>query len=119
VRDLVRRFVRAFNRGELAKLDRVFAREPRLKWYSTPPPGARLRAAAYRRGTLIRYFDRRHARGERLRLLRLRVNSRIGDFEYRLVRRADDLDPTVYDGKGAVDCFARPRAIAVWSMGPT
>jgi len=47
-------FAKAFNSGNLRRLDMLFARPPVFRWYSSPAPGARMGAAAYRRGTLIR-----------------------------------------------------------------
>ena len=124
VRALVERFLAVFNAGDLARLDRTFAREPDFRWYSTDSPGRRFLPVAADRAGLIRYFARRHARDERLELQSLRVNSNTlaapkpyGNFEYRLVRRADDLAPTSYQGKGALHCYrSRPDAIIVWSM---
>jgi hypothetical protein len=121
VRGLVSRFVRAFNGGDLKQLDRLFARAEDFQWYSTPAPGARLNAKSGNRESLLPYFKKRHTKGERLNLRRFKFGGNgggYGHFEYRLIRRADDLSPTLYDGKGAVLCWKRPHTIAVWSMGP-
>jgi hypothetical protein len=65
---------------------------------------------------------RRHARGEWLRLLELTVGfaNGLGQIEFRVDRRADDLrrlgiTGTIAHGKGAVDCAT--GKIVVWSMG--
>jgi hypothetical protein len=124
-RTLVVRFIRAFNAGDLRRLDRLFAREPDFRWYSTDGPGVRTGGAAYDRSTLIRYFARRHRLGERLKLRSFRFNGNsgaggdtYGNFEYGLIRRADDLPPTRYYGKGAARCYrTRPDVVFVWSMG--
>ena len=123
VRRTVAAFVHAFNRGDRLGLDTVWAAEPDFQWYSTPAPGLRLRAAAQHRRSLVRYFLRRHAKGERLELTWLRVNGNTnarkpyGNFEYRLVRHADDLEPTDYHGKGALHCYSwRADQLIVWSM---
>jgi hypothetical protein len=124
VRTLVVRFIRAFNAGDLKRLDRLFARKPDFRWYSTDAPGRRLGGAAYSRATLIPYFARRHRLGERLKLRSFRFNGNsglsgdtYGNFEYGLIRSADDLSPTRYYGKGASRCYrARPDVIFVWSM---
>jgi hypothetical protein len=126
VRGAVHRFVAAFNAGDARRLDRVFAREPDFRWYATDAPGQRLLPGAAHRAGLLRYFARRHASGERLTLRSLRVNGNTiasgnlksyGNFEYRLVRAANDLAPTGYQGKGALHCYlGRPDTLIVWSM---
>ena len=77
------------------------------EWYSTDAPGERFNEDAYDRSTLVRYFAARHARGERLVLRWFRFNGNTngsgdpyGNFQYTLVRSADDLEPTRYHGKG-------------------
>jgi hypothetical protein len=126
VESLVEGFIRAFNAGDSGRLERIFAREPEFEWYSTDKPGARFNEAAYDRSTLIPYFARRHARGERLELSSFQFggNAQVGgtrpygNFQYQLVRRADDLPPTPYIGKGATRCYDdEPDVIFVWSMG--
>jgi hypothetical protein len=76
----------------------------------------------YDRPELTAYFARRHAHGERMRLLELAVGfaNGLGQIEFRVDRRADDLRRlgvvgTVAHGKGAVNCST--REIVVWSMG--
>src|ERR1044072_9142813 len=64
-------FVVAFNRGDYAALDLLFAQSPAFRWYSSSEIGQRIGAAAKRRGTLIPYFRSRHARQDRPRLLGL------------------------------------------------
>ena len=121
---LVKTFVRAFNAGGLEKLDDKFAQEPDFRWYSTDAPGQRFLPVAADRSGLMRYFARRHALGERLELRSFRFNGNTptvgkpyGNFEFRLVRRARNLAPTRYQGKGAAHCSAiEPDAIIVWSM---
>jgi hypothetical protein len=61
-------FVRAYNRGELRTLDRLFAREPRFVWFSSGGP------ARSNRGALLEHLQRRQARGDRLRALTYRFN---------------------------------------------
>lgn len=102
-------------------------RGPGSGWYSTGPPGRRLRGAARDRSTLVAYFAARHERGERLRLRSFRFNGNAddgrgrdayGNFEYGLIRSADDLAPARYYGKGAARCREGRSAIWVWSMAP-
>ena len=122
VRAFVARFIRAFNAGDLATLDVIFARDW-FQWFSSGAPGVRLRAEAFRRDTLLAYFARRHALHDRLRLLDLNFNGNAGGhghFDYLLRRSADDHEngaPFLVRGKGAIACTVRPRALAVWSMG--
>lgn len=119
VRGLVTQHLAAFNRGDRAKLDRLWERD-RFGWYSTLAPGARSGEAAKRRSTLLRYFAARHAHHERLRLRTLTINqpsNGYGNFEYRLWRSADELPAAVaVVGKGAATCGSSGR-LAVWSMG--
>jgi hypothetical protein len=121
----VARFVDAFNRGDRRTLASVWSAEPDFQWYSTPAPGERLRGVAQHRPSLIPYFLRRQRVGERLELTAIRVNGNTeaprpyGNFEYRLIRRADDLTPTEYRGKGALHCYSArvgPDKLIVWSM---
>lgn len=124
VERLVERFAHAFNSRDLAALDGIFAREPDFEWYSTVAPGERLLPEAADRASLVSYFAKRHALGERLTLERFRFNGntagsrRYGNFEYWLTRAATDLVPSAYHGKGAALCY-RERAdlIFVWAMG--
>ena len=122
VETLVVRFVAAFNSGDLSRLDALFAQEPEFEWYSTDAPGARSTSLAYDRPSLVPYFAGRHALGERLTLRSFRFNGNsttpYGNFEYSLTRSAEDLEPTLYDGKGAAFCYRnRSDVIFVWSMG--
>ncbi len=65
---LVRKFVRNYNDGRVAAIDRLWAPEPRFQWFSTGPPGARLGSHAYNRATLAAYFRARERVHERIRL---------------------------------------------------
>jgi hypothetical protein len=121
VETLIRRFIDAFNTGDLRALNAVFAREPQFEWYSTDAPGERLHAAASDRSSLLPYFAGRHALSERLTLRSFKFNgngSGYGNFEYSLTRSAEDLRPTPYHGKGASFCYRnKSDAIFIWSMG--
>jgi hypothetical protein len=126
VRVLVHTFITAFNNGDVQTLDRLFAKEPVFRWFGTTAPGARLRATATNRATLVSYFASRHRRSERLLLRSLQVNGNTiapaplgpyGNFEYGLMRQASDLAATRYYGKGAARCFpSNQDVIFVWSM---
>ena len=123
VETVVKRFVAAFNAGDLDGLDAIFAREPEFEWYTTGAPGERQPTASHDRSSLISYFAARHAVGERLALRSFQFNGNgrrpHGNFQYTLTRSADDLAPTRYIGKGAALCYReRADSIFVWSMAP-
>jgi hypothetical protein len=120
---LVVRFVEAYNKGDVRRLDRIFAPEPAFFWYSAPGPGQRFSPAAEDRASLMPYFAARHAAGDRLRLKRWQYNGRratddTGHFEFTFRRRTPGVrGGRSYDavGKGAIAC-AR-RQIIVTSVG--
>jgi hypothetical protein len=121
-RELVTRFVAAFNRGDVKSLDRLFARGEWWRWYAVgSTPGKRIQKAAYNRTTLVKYFRARVHHRERLVLQSFQYNGRAdgyAHFQYQLLRRADDMRkpvPRIYVGKGALSCWA--GRLAVWSMG--
>jgi hypothetical protein len=122
VGSLVVRFIDSLNAGNVAHLDRSFARKPHFRWYSTDAPGQRFLPIASDRASLMRYFARRHAHGEHLRLRSLRVNGNTvaaglepyGNFEYRLVRSAHiSLRPTTKARARCIATAPRPDAIIV------
>lgn len=128
VKRTVAGFIAAFNAGDARRLDGIFAKAPYFRWYSTDAPGERFLPIAADRRSLLPYFARRHALGERLELSSLRVNGNTlasgrawktyGNFQYTLVREASDLRATEYRGKGALHCYAtRTDELIVWSMG--
>jgi hypothetical protein len=123
------RFVHAFDKGDGATLDRLFAADdgdhnaatPSFQWYSTGPPGTRFGRAADDRSTLMRYFRARHKQGEWLKLVWMsRGGASHGyfDFAFHVHRQARDLRrPGTFEGKGAAICSDRGAQIAVWSVG--
>jgi hypothetical protein len=123
VEELTKRFIGAFNAGNLEELDGIFAQEPDFEWYATGAPGERLLPLASDRDSLVPYFRQRHDLGERLTLDSFRFNGNTlgtrtyGNFEYTLTRSADDLLPTAYAGKGAALCYRnRSDLLIVWAM---
>ena len=131
VADLVRTFVRAYNRGNSARLDRLWAQEPDFEWYSVSPD-ERERDAAYDRETLIPYFERRHELNDRMRLRSLQVGrpNDLGHFgvAYRIRRSSDQAHGRGrYHGKASAKEVTTPGAVGepdttrcvliVWSMG--
>jgi hypothetical protein len=120
VRQVVQRFVDAFNRGDLAQLDQLVATLG-FGWYSTPGPGQRLNMEqASDRSTLMAYFAARHRQRERLVLKAVDVTftePSAGGFSFRLTRSADDgLPLTAYNGKGQVQCAPPPSSLTYWAM---
>jgi hypothetical protein len=120
--ELVVEFIGAFNRGDLARLDRLFARGMWWRWYAVgTAPGKRIQAAAYNRNTLVTYFRARHKKHERLQLRSFQYTGRsdgYAHFQYEILRRADDMAKgaaRTYTGKGAMSCWE--GRLAVWGMG--
>ncbi len=121
VRGIVERFVEAFNAGHAPDLERMWAQpDEAFVWFAANGPHGRVGDDANNRGTLTAYFTERHRHGEQLRLLSFEfhgVGGAYGNFEYRLDRRADDVTPQEYVGKGAVVC-TDPPLLGVWAMAP-
>ena len=112
---MIARFVTAFNAGNRKALNEAWVNKLSFKWYGvTSPPGMRTLAAAVQRSTLLPYFAERHAAHERLQLTKVKVNGvtagAYGNFEFELLRSADDLPggPRLYRGKGAATVLDRP-----------
>jgi hypothetical protein len=115
-RPVVDAFVGALNRGDLAAVDELFAREGEgWVWYfANDRAGRRLGSAAARRDTLRGYFADRIRRHETFRLLRFEEGGD-GNFTFLLRRRADDLRAVERVGKGWVSCTT--GRIGVWGIG--
>ncbi len=85
----------------------------------TDKPGERTNVTADDRAGLGDYFARRYVRGEELSVLSFGVNGtngELGNFQFTLTRKADDMVPTVYTGKGSVVCTTVPTTVGTWSM---
>jgi hypothetical protein len=125
VAQALRTFTAAFSRGDLRRLDALFARCNRFAWFSAGPPGARFSPDAGKRETLLRYFAAPHKRHDRIRLVSYRFNGYerlrvIGHFEFRAVRQADGYrsgETFELVGKGAIDCSQPPVRFMVMSIG--
>lgn len=118
-RAVVDRFIGAFNSGDLAELDSLFAQETDgWSWYAVGDrAGRRSLAEAKNRLNLIAYFNERHRRHESLRIVNFNENGG-GNFDFTVTRRADDLAegrPVRRLGKGRVICEA--ATLGVWSLG--
>ncbi len=66
VRKLVTSSIRAYNRGDVARLDEIYAEEPDFLGYYAAPE--RTHRKGEDRSTLMPYFERRHALDDRLTL---------------------------------------------------
>jgi hypothetical protein len=117
-------FVRAYNRGVVARLDQLVSRR-HFFFYASSDPGRRLLPEARNRATLLAYFRRRHLRHDRLSLLSFRFNGHesqreLGHFELGGRRRADDFRGGRWfrlSGTGALACSSAPVRIAALSLG--
>jgi hypothetical protein len=123
-RSMLTSFVRAYNEGDVRRLDRLFARE-HFVWYSAIGPSRHLRGSKQNRGTLMPYFRQRHRRDDRVKRLTYRFTGydsarNLGHFELRGKRRADDMQDGRWlrmTAKGALDCTKPPVTIAVMMVG--
>ena len=137
VAELVVGFVDAFNSGDRDQLSRIFfvADGPSppdfaasdyqpWSWFTVSKIDASGKIESnfvtYDQGELLRYFARRHGKGERLQLLKvsltqtglLGIEDNVG-FVFVLSRRAEDLAPglggpaRIASGEGAVNCKNR------------
>src|SRR5215212_5720448 len=134
VAGMVMSFVDAFNSGDQSALSRSFflsegpsppdfsdgTYDP-WSWYteSNVEPGGKIVSGfvTYDQGELLRYFAKRHKRGERMRLLKVSLtqtgllgkDDNVG-FVYALNRTASDFPPglggpaSIAIGQGAINC---------------
>lgn len=119
MRSLVSDFVDAFNVGNAARLDTLWASTAQgFVWYTVGPPQPAPNARD--RSKLITYFASRHHEHERLSMKSFKYNGsadgNFGNFEFSFNRRADDLPALTYSGKGAAFCRAGPGQLFVWAM---
>jgi hypothetical protein len=113
-RQVVDSFIDAFNKGDIARLDRLL---PDFLFYATDAPGEFSSSEPRSRSDLIAYITQRHQVHERLNLESFTSSSRSGDFEFEVLRSADDgLTPTPYGGKGQVFCRTNPHTLYLWAM---
>src|ERR671925_899081 len=118
---LIQAFTRNYSAGHVAVINRMWAPEPRFRWFSSAKPGARFGPAAYVRSTLARYFRSRIRVHEGLHITELRARyeprRKIVNFFGKLVRSADDIPSRPpQDFKGAADCVSGRPTLIVWSM---
>jgi len=144
VAGLVMSFIDAFNSGDQSALSRSFflsegpsppdfsdgTYDP-WSWYtvSNVESGGKIASGfvTYNQSDLLRYFAKRHRKGERLRLLKVSMTQTglLGrddnaGFVFALNRTASDLDPSfggpahIATGQGAINC--KNRRIFTWRM---
>ena len=126
---LVRTFTRAYNRGDVEVLERLWAHEPDFQWYFVQ--GERVGTDAENRLTLSTYFAHRHALGDRIDLRKVTVGRRSPSGRYgisfKLKRFSDESESRgMWHGKASVtdataaglEVTSTPScALTVWSMG--
>ena len=124
---LVRSFVRAYNRGDLGRLDRLVAQEPEFQWYFVDDERE---AGAEDRKTLPLYFQERVMLNDHLNLRELSVHRDGQEFFFKAFRTTDDdrhLASGLFHGKGSVrESVTLPSptqpvpqttcSLTVWSM---
>jgi hypothetical protein len=116
-------FLAAFDGGDQAKLDSLFAAEPDFQWFSSGVPGPRVRHDAFDRHTLLAYFRARHRHGDRLWLLDFHFagrSPRWSGFSFDLRRRSRDFRGGRWfrtTGKGAAVCDGGRARFIVLSIG--
>jgi hypothetical protein len=114
----IARFLDAVNRGDPGAAN-AFDFDAVGGWYSdglSKTRGVSIRSTA----ELQRYLLSRHRQQERLRLRELRIDASggLGQLEFKLARRAQDLVPgrwLAVEGKGALACDS--GAPVTWTMG--
>jgi hypothetical protein len=120
-RSALRSFVGAFNAGSFERLDALFAQEPNFQWFSALAPGQRLGADANRRETLLPYFRRRHAAGERFRLKTFDWNGKYAhwsNFGFVALRSKPQRSGWIRsESKGAVICEGGDPRLITLSLG--
>jgi hypothetical protein len=116
-------FIAAFDAGDLARLDALFAGSSWFRWYSSSAPGARFDPQARMRGTLIAYFRARHAQRDRFRLVSFTFNGNTlgyANLVWKMRRSAGDFRAGAWftvEAKGAALCQGASTRFVVMSVG--
>lgn len=119
VRALIRDFIEAYNRGDVAYLDQIWAQEPRFFWYFVDTDLLRRGPLSQDRASLGLYFTERSAHADQLRLRDLSIAWERGwhgawDITFKLVRTSDEAGAVGrYHGKAAATC----QRLHAWAMG--
>jgi hypothetical protein len=121
---LISRFVTAFNTGNRYALNNtIWGGKLYFKWFTVlSEPGFRSQPEASRRDTLMAYFAARHAAGEHLALVNVKINGRnIGTrgVEFHILRSASELPggQVPYTGKAEASCMN--GRLIMWLMNAT
>jgi hypothetical protein len=123
VRSALVAFLKAYNQGDLERLDSLFAERPAFQWYSANGPGERIGSSARERNTLIGYFQARHRRGDLLSLASFQFNGNwgnYGNFGMVLKRSVSNFRQGQWfrlEAKGAAECVGRSALFIVMSLG--
>jgi len=117
-------FLTAFNRGEAAALEALFAPAGQFGWYASSPPRRRVQQASRNRVTLVAYFRSRHAKGEKLGLGKFnyvsaqpRLGATVASFNAILTRRAAEVPLRKRGFKAALRCTNTERLFVVVNIG--
>lgn len=117
-RRIVEQFVTSYNRGEVQRLDRLFAKR-RFLFYMVNP-SERPSPEAEDRGTLVEYFRERKSYEDRMVIESLNIgrNPNYSGWGIAFVLRRSSTDPNPlgsgrFAGKGLVKC----QKIRGWRMG--
>jgi hypothetical protein len=117
-------YLKAFNQGDYATLDVLFAKAPHFVWYTSAPPHGRTGQVTRNRPTLIPYFRARHAKREKLTLLTFNYASAqerdgavVSNFNGRLTRRATDVPARRRGYKASLRCTETEAQLIVVSIG--
>ncbi len=119
VANFLLRFLDVFNRGDQRQVTTFFT--PTFSWYVVSDRIGGVQVSS--RDELLKYFARRHAQHEQLRLRKIRVTGSNppgnGEILFLLTRQADDLGgrdkrALVETGKGSISC--QKQTIDVWAM---
>jgi hypothetical protein len=118
---LVKSVVAAFNSGNVARFDRLVAKEPAFLWFAAAEPHRyeRVGRQAENRSTLRAWAKARHRLHDRITLVRFGETDDLGNIRLNLDlrRRADDYHPrNVIHGKYEAVCPPGRARIAVWAM---
>jgi hypothetical protein len=117
-------YLKAFNQGDYATLNVLFAQAPHFVWFTSAPPHGRTGQGTRDRGTLMRYFRARHAKREKLALVAFNFASAqerggavVSNFNGRLTRRASDVPAGRRGFKASLRCMETEKQFIVVSIG--
>ena len=114
----------AFKRGQYTDLQALFATKPDFLWYAVSPPYGRTGQRAQNRLALLSYWRARHAKQERLGVVRFnfastqeRDGALLANFNGQLIRKANDLPSERRGFKATLRCGADATQFIVLSIG--